>query len=173
MSDSPRPHGLHNPWNSPGQNAGVGSLSLLQGIFLTQGSNPGLPCCRWILHQLSHQGSPRILEWVPYPFSSLSSQPRNQTQVSHIAEMVFISALWPGRGFPDSSVVKNLPATWETWVRSLGWGDPLEEGMAIHSSILAWRNPRGQRSLAGYSPWGLKESETTERLSTKPSLKNI
>ena len=72
-----------------------------------------------------------------------------------------------------AQMVKNLPATWETWVRSLGWGDPLEEGMAIHSSILAWRNPRGQRSLAGYSPWGLKESETTERLSTKPSLKNI
>ena len=49
-------------WNSPGQNTGVGSLSLLQGIFPTQGSNPGLPHCRWILYQLSHKGSPRILE---------------------------------------------------------------------------------------------------------------
>ena len=47
------------PWTSPGQNTGVGSLSLLQGIFLTQGSNPGLPHCkRWILYQLSHKGSP-------------------------------------------------------------------------------------------------------------------
>ena len=57
MSDSLQPHGLYNPWNSPGQNTGVGSLSLLQGIFPTQGSNPGLPHCRWILYQLSYQGS--------------------------------------------------------------------------------------------------------------------
>ena len=51
------------------KNTGVGSLSLLQGISLTQGSNQGLLHCRWILYQLSHQGSPRILEWVAYPFS--------------------------------------------------------------------------------------------------------
>ena len=70
VSDSFRPHGLYRPWNSPGQNTGVGSLSLLQGIFPTQGLNPGLLPCRWILYQLSHQGSPRILEWVAYPFSS-------------------------------------------------------------------------------------------------------
>ena len=75
----------HSPWNSPGQNTGVGSLSLLQGIVPTQGSNPGLPHCRWILYQLSQQGSPRILEWVAYPFSSGSSQPRNWTGVSCIA----------------------------------------------------------------------------------------
>jgi len=49
----------YNPWNSPGQNTGVGSLSLFQGIFLTQGSNPGLPHCRQILYQLSHQGKPK------------------------------------------------------------------------------------------------------------------
>ena len=47
-----------SPWNSPGQNTGVGSLSLLQGIFPTQGLNLGLPHCRWILYQLSSQGSP-------------------------------------------------------------------------------------------------------------------
>ena len=45
-------------WNSPSQNTGVGSLSLLQGIFPTQGSNPGLRHCMWIFHQLSHKGSP-------------------------------------------------------------------------------------------------------------------
>ena len=44
----------------------------------------------------------------------------------------------------------------ETWVQSLGWEDPLEKGMVIHSSILAWRI-HGERSLAGYSPWGPKE----------------
>ena len=67
------------PWNPPGQNTGVGTLSLLQGFLPTQGSNLGLPHCRWILYQLRHNGSPRIQEWVAYPFSSGSSPPRNQT----------------------------------------------------------------------------------------------
>ena len=78
-------HGLFSPWNSPGHNTGKGSHSLLQGIFPTQGLNPGLLYCRWILYQLSHKGSPRILEWVVYPFFSGSSQPRNPTRVSRIA----------------------------------------------------------------------------------------
>ena len=64
MSDSLRPHGPYSPWNSPGQNTGVGSHSLLQG------SNPSLPNCRQILYQLSHQGSSRIVVivrslWIP------------------------------------------------------------------------------------------------------------
>ena len=67
-----------------GQNTGVGSLPLLQAIFPTQGTNPGLPHCRRILYQLSHKGSPRILEWVTYPFSSKCSWPRNQTRISSI-----------------------------------------------------------------------------------------
>ena len=75
--------------NSPGQNTGVGSFSLLQGILPTQGSNLGLPHCRPILYQLSYKGSPRILEWVAYPFSSRSSQPSNQTRVSCIAGRFF------------------------------------------------------------------------------------
>ena len=57
-SNSLRPHGLNNPWNSPGQKPGLGSLSLLQGIFPTQGSKPGLPHCRQILYQLSRKGCP-------------------------------------------------------------------------------------------------------------------
>ena len=69
VSDSLQPHGPYSPWNSPGQNTGVGCHSLLQRIFPTQGSNPGLPHCRGILYQLSHKGSPRILEWVAHPFS--------------------------------------------------------------------------------------------------------
>ena len=85
MSNFLGPHGLYSPWHSLSQITGVGSLSLLQGIFPTQGSNPGLPHCRWILYQLSHKGSPRILEWVAYPFSSTSFQPRNWTRVSCIA----------------------------------------------------------------------------------------
>ena len=83
VSDSLQPH-RHSPWNSPGQNTGLGSLSLLQGIFPTQGSNPGLLHYRQILYQLSYKGSPRILEWIAYPFSSGSSRLRNQTGVSCI-----------------------------------------------------------------------------------------
>ena len=49
-------------------------------------------------------------------------------------------------------MVKNLPARWETWVRSLGWEDPLEEGMATHSEYSCLENLHGQRSLVGYSP---------------------
>ena len=59
MSDSLQPHELYSPWNSPGQNTEVGSLSLLQGIFATQGWNPGLLHCSWILYQLSHQRKPK------------------------------------------------------------------------------------------------------------------
>ena len=53
-----QPHGPYSPRTPPGQDTGMGSLSLLQGIFPTQGSNPGLTHCRWILYQLSHRGSP-------------------------------------------------------------------------------------------------------------------
>ena len=73
MSDSLQPHGLYSLWNSLGQNTGVGRLSLLQGIFPTRGSNPGLPHFKQILYKLSHKGSSRILEWVAYPFCRGSS----------------------------------------------------------------------------------------------------
>ena len=68
--------------DSPGKKTGVGCHVLFQGIFPTQISNPGLSHCRWILYQLSHKGSPRIQEWVAYPFSRGTSQPRNRTGVS-------------------------------------------------------------------------------------------
>ena len=57
MSDSLQPHELYSPWNSLGQNTGVGSLSLLQGIFLTQESNQSLLHCRQIFYQLNYEGS--------------------------------------------------------------------------------------------------------------------
>ena len=77
--------------DSPSKNTRVGCHALLQGIFPTQGSNLGFPHCRRILYHLSHQGSPRILEWVDYPFSRGSSLPRNQTGVSCIADRFFTS----------------------------------------------------------------------------------
>ena len=60
-------------------------------------------------------------------------------------------------------MVKNLPAMQQTWVRSLGWEDLLEKRMATHSSILVWRIP-WTKDLVGYSPWGHKESDLTEKL---------
>ena len=71
VSNSLQLHRLYCPWNSLGQNIGVGSLSLLQGIFPTQGSNPGLPHGRRILYKLNHKGSLRILEWVAYPLQQI------------------------------------------------------------------------------------------------------
>ena len=69
LSDSLWPHGLYSPWGSPGQNTGVGSLSLLQEVFPSQGSNPGLLYCRQILYQLSYKGSP------PFPFPEALPNP--------------------------------------------------------------------------------------------------
>ena len=109
----------YSPWNSPGQNTGVGSLALLQQIFPAQELNWGLLHCRWILYQVSYERSPElvgcsishwtrsltpenrsgssvhrifqvgILEWVAIPFSGGSSQSRDQTQISCIADRFF------------------------------------------------------------------------------------
>ena len=126
MSDALRPHGLYSPWNSPGQNTGVGGLSLLQRIFPTQGLNPGLPHCRRILYQLSHQGSPRtprspqpadLLQWrrlqarptAPslcrplvaggrHGAGQLAAPPRRPPGTSESGEPGTRSHLQPGRG---------------------------------------------------------------------------
>ena len=91
------------PWTiHSGQNAGVSSCSLLQGIFPAQGSNPGLPHCRRILYQLSHKGSPEILEWVAYSFSRGSSRTRDWTGVSCTAGGVFTN--WVIREAPVDSI---------------------------------------------------------------------
>ena len=74
---------LMTPWT-------VACLSLLRGIFPAQGRNPGFPHCRRILYQLSYKGSPRILEWVAYPFSGGSSQPRNWMQGSLALQVDFL-----------------------------------------------------------------------------------
>ena len=61
-------------------------------------------------------------------------------------------------------MVKRLSTMWETWVRALGWEDPLEKEMATHSSTSAWKIPWMEEPGAGYCPWRRKESDTTERL---------
>ena len=78
--------------DSPGKNSELGCHALLQGIFTTQGFDPGLQHCRWILCRLSHQGSPRIMEWVTDSLSRGTSPPRNRTGVSCIASGFFISS---------------------------------------------------------------------------------
>ena len=99
--------------NSLGQNTGEGSLSLLQGIFPIQGSNPGLPHCRQILYQLNHKRSPRMLEWVAYPFSSGSSWPRSQTGVSCIAGRFFTNRAIRGRSreTTNQEAIAMIPTT--------------------------------------------------------------
>ena len=68
-----------------------------------------------------------------------------------------------------AQTVKNPPAMQQTWVQSLGWEDPLKEGMATHSNMLAWRIPWIEEHGGLYSSWGRKESDTTEQLSTQHS----
>ena len=95
-----------------GKNTGVGSHALLQGIFPTQGSSPGLLHCRWILYHLNHQGSPRILEWVAYPFSRGSFWFRNQTHVSCIAGIFFTS--WTTR---EALLLHSPPPSLEGFIK--------------------------------------------------------
>ena len=77
--------------------------------------------------------------------------------------MHICSILKHPQGFLGKETLKNLPAMQETWAQSLGWEDPLEKEMATHSiQCSCLENPHGQRSLAGCSPWGHRESDTTE-----------
>ena len=93
----------------------------------------------------------RIQEWVAMHSSRGSSQPRDRIQVSHIAGILYrlsyqrhvhtCTHAHTHRADLVAQMVKNLPARLETWVQSLGWEDPLEEGVATYSGILAWRIP--------------------------------
>ena len=87
VTNSLQPHGLYSPWNSLGQKTGVSSLSLLQGIFPTQGPNPGLPHCRWILYQLNRK---RIYNRV---FFSLKKE-GNSNMCSNLDEPWWRYAKW-------------------------------------------------------------------------------
>ena len=122
VSNSLHSHGLKParllcPWDSPGQNTGVGRCSPLpliphlQGIFPTQGLNPGFLQCRQILYHQSHQEAPWILEWVAYPFSRGSSPPRNPMGVSCIAGWFFTN--WATREAKVKLVCSIYQAT--TW----------------------------------------------------------
>ena len=191
MSNSLWPHGLCSLWNSPGQNARVGNSSLRQRIFPTQGSNPGLPHCRRILHQLTNgkswlMGTP---EWV------ISINRRNPCKNQWYVLFSFRSR--DLRASLVAQMVKNLPAIQETPVQFLGWEDPLathsciglpwwlrQQRIHLHAGYVGWipglgrcpggghgnplqycclENPHGQTSLVDYSSWGHKELDPTEQ----------
>ena len=113
----------------------------------------------------------RILKWVAIPVSTGSSQPKDRIVGKESACNAEDPGLIPGSGrsagegigcplqYSWASLVALLPAMQETWVRFLVWEDPLEKGMVTHSTILVWE------FYELYSPWGRKESDTTERLS--------
>ena len=82
------PWTLYSPWNSPGQNTGVGSLSLLQGTFPTQGSNPGLLYCRWILYQLSHKGRPYQIKYLFKTYATVKSGESESVSRSVVSDSV-------------------------------------------------------------------------------------
>ena len=149
MSDSVRPHRRQptrppRPWDSPGKNTGVGCHFLLQCMKVKSESEVAESCptlsnpmdCSPPGSSIHGIFQARVLEWGAIAFSSIGA--------SLVAQ-----------------VVKNLPAMQETWVRSLGWEDPLEKGMAIHSSIFAWRTPWTEEP-GGATVHGVTESDTTE-----------
>ena len=117
-------------------------------------------------------------EFLGFPGGSGSKESAcNTGDLGSISELG--RSLGEGIGYPlhcswaslVAQMVKNLLAMWETWVRSLGFEDPLEKGMATHSSILAWRIPWTEEPGRPHSPWGCKESDTTERLTLSLSHK--
>ena len=178
VSDSLRPHGLYSPWNSPGQNTGVGSRSLLQGIFPIQGLNPGLPYHRKILYQLSHRKAqdPHV-------------------HVQRLAFLIWIKFyLLKYRYFGKKIRLRCRRPQFDSWVGKIFWrrerlpspvflGFPCGSGgkeSIINAGDLGlipwvWKIPWRSERLPTpvfwpgefhglYSPWGRKESDTTERL---------
>ena len=98
MDCSPSVHG-----DSPGKNNGVDHHSLLQGLFPTQGTNPGLPHCRWILYHVGHQGSPRVLKWKAYHFSGDLPNPGIEMG-SPALQADSLPAELPGKSFSSNSL---------------------------------------------------------------------
>ena len=87
----------------------------------------------------------------------------SQLCIFKLAQFISVNRVyWRVRASPVAQTVKNPPAMWETWVRSLDWEDPLEEGMETHSSMLAWRIQWTEEPARFLCLWSHKESDTTE-----------
>ena len=128
--------GLYSPWISPGQNTGVGSLSLLQRIFPTQGSNPSLPHCRQILYQLRHTGSPRILKCVDYPFSSGSYQTQESNQGLLHCRWILYQLSHQGSPGRDIVTIKSTSFCFRylpfPWPEGRDWATVKVKQMSLH-----------------------------------------
>ena len=144
------------PWDSPGSNTGVGCHFLLQGIFLTQESNPGFLHCRQMIYQLSYEGSLEMKIMVP--ISSISSLSLLPGLGRSAAEGIRYPLQYSWSSLV-AQLAKNPPLMWETWVRSLAWEYPLEKGKATQPTPVFWP---GELLHGLYSSWGCKESDTTE-----------
>ena len=146
-----RPPGSSVHWILQARIHGVGCHALFQGIFLTQGSNPGLLHCRWILYQLSHQGSPRILEWIAYPFSRGLPDPGIELGFSCIAGGFFTSwATWEG---PDT-LIQRCGSAWcfNGGYMLLCLPNSIEHtALRVNPWRMAWQPTPA--SLPGKSPW--------------------
>ena len=127
MSSSLQPHGLYSPWDSPGQNTGVGSHSLLQGIFPTQGSNPGLPHCGWILYQLSYQGT-----------------------LKHVKQQIIFSS----RFLPISSSCHRVPHNRiGSWTTTGGHRGPQRPSYMMETIHAVAGQPGGHNHSCKCAPW--------------------
>ena len=140
---------------SPGKNTGVGCCALLHGVFLTQGSNPGLMSLalagRFFTTSTTWEAPQSSLIFYLFPWR-IPCAKRYMAVISFVYLPLTLHSL-------TARLVKNPPAMLETWVRSLGWEDSLQKGRTTDSSILA-------REINGlYSPRGQKESGMTEWLS--------
>ena len=126
----------------------AGDLGLIPVLGRSPGEGKG--------YSLQHSGLENIMDCIVHGVAKSWTQLNNfHFHTSLVAQMI-----------------KNLLAMWESWVRSLGWEDPLEEGKDTHCSILAWGIP-WQRSLAGYIPWGHKELNTIEWLTLSPLYRSV
>ena len=143
----------------------MGSLSLLQGIFPTQGLNPGLLHCRQILYQLSHKGSPKILEWVAYPLSRGSSRPRNRNGVSSIAGRFFSN--WAIREVPnesescsvlsDSLLAQGLYSPWSSPGQNIVVGSFSPSPADLSNPGIELGSPALQGGF--FSKWAIREAQ--------------
>ena len=149
-SDSLWTHGLYRPWNSPGQHTGVGSCSLLLGIFPAQELNPGPSYYRQILYQLSHKRSLILM----------------RGRCKHASGTIpDLDTYCQSRGLPRWLSSKESACQYgrcrghrfDPWVGKIPWRRKWQ-----HTPVFLPGKSQGQRSLASYSLWGLKELDTTE-----------
>ena len=172
-----QPTRLPHPWDSPGKNTGVGCHFLLQCMKVKSESEVAQSCPTLTdPMDCSPPGSSvhgilqaRVLEWVAIAFSEIIIRWYNNVTCVYIYSLLsfftklicYLILVILSMGFPGALVVKSLSAMQETQVWSLGWEDPLEQGLATHSSILPWRILMDRRAWWASIHGAAKELDTT------------